>query len=379
VLTSLAEEICNDDSRSDTTAVELLVEALELLRRCLALQEFRYTESQEQAEAFGASEETGGGVNVFAEDTGGENQGSDAESEPEQWASIVEPVTKDSLLDTNLAQLSTLTTLCSILGNLPEASIVPSLAWVEEYSSNILTVQLPAMIEGTGRSAESGVAKAVFISAMLEAGFRREEIDAQTYRRERETAFRDLPVSTSLAALMANVTSLFAFNQALSEFQILPTAAASLPSLRWNALATAASHLATASKVPDLASEDLPKTHLLRGDASLYQFQLSKVPLSYDPALKNSTALLKNAEVFYRNASRLTHDDDERDRCRIQEAIVMLVESNAQSGRAQLETIAAKRGDEWVRDHIEETVADGLLSERDLRDIGLNQCYIEKR
>jgi hypothetical protein len=128
VLTSLAEEICKDDSRSDTAAVGLLVEALELLRRCLALQEFRYTESQEQAEAFGASEETSGGVNVFTEDTGGENEGSDAESETEQWASIIEPVTKDSLLDTNLAQLSTLTTLFSILGNLPEASIVPSLA-----------------------------------------------------------------------------------------------------------------------------------------------------------------------------------------------------------------------------------------------------------
>jgi hypothetical protein len=82
------------------------------------------------------------------------------------------------------------------------------------------------MIEATGRSAEAGVAKAVIISAMLEASFRREEIDAQTYRRERESAFRDLPVSTSFAALMANVTALFAFNQALSESQIPPTAEA---------------------------------------------------------------------------------------------------------------------------------------------------------
>lgn len=373
VSTSIAEEIAKDDSLSDASAVKYLEESLELLQRCLALQEFRYTESQEQAaEALQASEEAGGSGMLMGE-VPQPRGSSDDGSEREQWASIIEPVTKDTLIDTALAQLSTLTTLCGILGSSPQAPGVPSLAWVEEYSSALLSVRLPTLIEGTDRSVEADIAKAVFISAMLEAGYRRGQIDVQTYRQEIDSAFSGLPMSTSFEGLMFNVASLFTFNIALSETGGLPTATTDLASLRWNALSKAISNLAIASKLSDTASEDVPRTHVLRGDASLYQYQLSKPPLSYPPALKNSAALLKNAEVFYRNASRLTHDDEERGKSRVHEAIVMLLEGNAQVGRGQLETIAANRGDLWLRDHIDQVVADELLSSDDLQNIGLSQ------
>lgn len=373
VLTSIAEEIHKNVSASDGLAVRSLEEALELLQRCLALQEFRYTESEEQAaEALQASGEAGGrSIDEAFEQPGNMNAGS--EQEQEQWALIIEPVTKDTLIDTAIAQLSTLTTLCGILGSSPAASGVPSLAWVEEYSSKLLNVRLPTLIEGTRQIHEAVVAKAVFISAMLEAGFRTNKIDLPTYRRERDAAFSELVVSESSASLMANVASLFAFNSALSEAEISSTAIADLASLRWKALATAIVNLATVSKLSDKPSEDLPKTHMLRGDGSLYQYQLSKPPLSYAPAVKNSSALLKNAEVFYRNASRLTNDDEERDRCKVREAIVVSLEGNMQAGRVQLESVTASRGDQWLRDLLEDLAADALLGEDDMQKIGLNR------
>jgi hypothetical protein len=371
VLTSIAEEISKDDALSDVGAVRHLEEALELLQRCLALQEFRYEEAQEQeAEARRAHEEDRGEERPIKE-TREPQEGSEAGSEHEHWASIVEPVTKDTLVDTAIAQLSTLTTLCGILGSSPETLGIPSLAWVEEYSSNLLKVELPALTTGTDRTAEAAIARAVFISAMLEAGFRTNEIEVQTYRRERDAAFSGLDISSSSAALMANVASLLAFNSALSETEGRPPATPEAASLRWNALATAISNLATASKLSDITSEDLPKTHLLRGDASLYQYQLCKPPVSYAPALKNAAALLKNAEVLYRNASRLTQDDEERDRSKVLEAVVTSMEGNTQVGKSQLETLAANRGEKWLREQIDETVAEGLLSDDDLRNVGL--------
>ena len=372
VLTSIAEEVAKDVSLSDASAVTYLEESLELSQRCLALQEFRYTESQEQAAEARQVLEEAGEQDDFMDELSRPAQDSDYGLEDGRWASIVEPVTKDTLIDTALAQLSALTTLCGILGSASQAPDVPSLAWIEEYSSTLLSVRLPTLLEGSERSVEAGIARAVFITAMLEAGYRKGQIDVQTYRQDTDAAFATLPMSTSFDAVMSQAASLFAFNIALSESESVPTASIDLASLRWKALATALSNLATVSKLPDLAAEDISRTHELRGDASLYQYQLSKPPVAYPPAVKHSAALLKNAEVFYRNASRLTYDDEARDKCGLHEAIVMLLAANTQVGRGQVESIATNRGDRWLRERIDEVVADDLLSGDDLRKIGLH-------
>ena len=229
------------------------------------------------------------------------------------------------------------------------------------------------LAEDTGRAAEAAVARAIFLSAMLEAGFRRNQIDVATFRQGRDAAFSDPAISDSITALLAHVASLFAFNSALLETSASQTAMADRASLQWNALAAAISKLATASKLPDTESEELPKTHSLRGDASLYQYQLSKPPLFYPPAIKNSPVLLKNAEVFYRNASRLTHDEDERTKNKVHEAVVMSLQGHTGPARTQIEAIAADQGNGRVRDCVDEMMADGLLSIDDGKNIGLNQ------
>lgn len=176
VLTSMAEEISKDDLISDTSPIKYLEEALELLQRCLILQQLRYTESQEQAaEAVRLAEEYGKANMNVGEDFEAQST-SVAGPDQEQWASVIEPVTKDTLLDTIIAQLSTLTTLCGLLGSSPEGVEVPSLAWVEEYSSQLLNVQLPKLVKDAASTNEADVAKAVLLSALLEAGFRRERL-----------------------------------------------------------------------------------------------------------------------------------------------------------------------------------------------------------
>jgi hypothetical protein len=373
VLTSLAEEVAKDDSLSAASAVTYLEEALELLQRCLTLQEFRYTESQERAAEARQVLEEAGAQDESMDEPSSTGQDSEDGLDDERWASIIEPVTKDTLIDTGLAQLSALTTLCGILGSSPQAPNVPSLAWIEEYSSTLLSVRLPTLVEGSERSVEVGIARAVFITAMLEAGYRKGQIDAQTYWQETDAGFATLPISTSFDASMAQAASLFAFNIALSESESAPTASIDLASLRWKALAASLSNLATASKLPDLAAEDVSRTHELRGDASVYQYRLSKAPVAYPPAIKHAAALLKNAEVFYRNASRLTYDEKERDKSRLHEAVVILLAGNAQAGRGIIETIATNRGDQWLGERIDEVLTHDLLSGDDLQDIGLHQ------
>lgn len=384
VLNSVAEEIFKNESLSDGPAVGCLEEALELLQRCRSLQESSYVQSQELRAAAPeasarAAEETlsenddydDAGLERSRNESGGGNGGSDAEADQEQWALIVEPVTKDTLLDTVTAQLSTLTTLSGILGSSPEAaggSI--GLGWVEEYSSKIVSEEVGRWAEDTDRTVEVATAKAAFISAMLEAGFRQGRIDIQTYKQRRDSAFSKVSNSSSHAALAADAASLFAFNHALSESEADSVRSAEALSLRWSALSTVISKLAAGWKVLEKGPEERTKNQLLRGDGSLYQYQLSKPPFSYALALRSSAVLLANAETFYRNASRLTQDDGERDRSKVQEAILMSLQGKA-TGRAQLGTVAASRGSQWVREHIDQLVADGLVGDEDLRMIGL--------
>lgn len=54
----------------------------------------------------------------------------------DRWATIVEPVTNNTLLDTVLAQVETLTLLCNLT---PLSSEPTLLTFIAEYSSNLLS------------------------------------------------------------------------------------------------------------------------------------------------------------------------------------------------------------------------------------------------
>jgi hypothetical protein len=366
VLTSIAEEMARDASLPDTDALTLLEEALELQSKCLAVQEYVFAESQEHKRAMMDAVELPEPNLANETDIQPQATNADAHESEEQWASIVEPVTKETLLDTIEAQLSTLTTLCSILSSSPASAPASSLAWVEEYSSKLLNVKVPAYLEGTtDRSQDLALVKANFLSALLEAGFRSGNLDAQTYKRERDAAFAvpELDMSSSSICLLANATSLIAFNCALAETMLVDVAP--LSSMRWNALAAAIADLAKGAKLTDTPAEDLPKTHLLRGDASILQYQLSKPSAAYQAAVLNAASLLKNAEVFYRNASKLTKDGNERNEAMLKESLALLIQDKAK-GMAKLQALVNTQGSQWTMAQVDDMMTEGLFDGEDL-------------
>jgi hypothetical protein len=134
ILTSLVEATTDSGSNPGPDSLSLLEEALGLFQRCLAVQEYHYTESQAQAAAI-PEDASMDDVDVPDTEDGGASLASD-EPQDDRWATIVEPVTNSTLLDTVLAQLETLILLC----NLTPASSEPTLlTFITEYSSNLLS------------------------------------------------------------------------------------------------------------------------------------------------------------------------------------------------------------------------------------------------
>jgi hypothetical protein len=105
-----------------------------LFQRCLALQEYQYTESQAQAEV-PTDDASMDDARLSDTEDGGASLTSD-EPQDERWATIVEPITNNTLLDTILAQIETLTLLCNLI---PASSEPTLLTFITEYSSNLLS------------------------------------------------------------------------------------------------------------------------------------------------------------------------------------------------------------------------------------------------
>lgn len=120
VLTSLAQAIDNTND-----PLPLLEEAIELFQRCLTLQEYYHTEYLDRLDNSDPTKNPAENTPVHADTP----PSREASLEAERWATIVEPVTVDTLLDTILAQLETLTTLASMI----PADSTKGLVWIEEY------------------------------------------------------------------------------------------------------------------------------------------------------------------------------------------------------------------------------------------------------
>jgi hypothetical protein len=126
----------SSDSRSNPgpDSLALLEEALGLFQRCLSLQEFQYTEFQAQAEA-PTDDASMDDADVPSAEEGGASLSSD-EPQDDRWATIIEPITNETLLDTILAQVETLTLLCNLI---PASSEPTLLTFITEHSSNLLS------------------------------------------------------------------------------------------------------------------------------------------------------------------------------------------------------------------------------------------------
>jgi hypothetical protein len=144
ILVSLTEKLA--ESPSGPAPLHLIEEALRLFQKCLEVQEKQAkdsaAQSQEAQSMFDTEHNSGdvsdteeGGV-AITEDTSMDIDGGEP-AQDERWASIIEPVTNSVLLDTILAQLETLTTMCGLIVGVDERAI----GWIEQYAKDLIEVK----------------------------------------------------------------------------------------------------------------------------------------------------------------------------------------------------------------------------------------------
>ena len=364
VLTSIVEAISDSPTPISIDPIPLLEESLELFQRCLTLQELQHTESLAQQEAISQEAEPDnedGGVSI-------NQDASSTSSEPAQddrWATILEPVTNDTLLDTLLATLETLTTLCGLIN----ADAGKGLAWVEEYASSLLTTKLPAYLTDTGREQDAGLTRANFMAAAADANFRAQRIDVATYTRAIDESYSSLDLKQNPEGLVNKAEALITYNVSLRLFHLpnatSPQSKQALLS-RWQALSAALDSLTAASKLP--SADNLPKIHLARGDTELLRFQLGQPPNDHDAAAKNGAILVKNAEKFYRGAKALAAAaaaEKEREEASVKEALAAAMGGDAQGLKEAIKLLGSTKA------VLEDAIDEGLVSVDQLVAMGI--------
>lgn len=363
VLTAIAEDLASgeDDEGNEAQALKILQEALDLQSKCLSVQKHKYQEFLEQERVANEQEEAGDDQHMA--DTKDDTPQEDAREE-EEWFNVVEPVTHDTLIDTIVAQLGTLTTFCSILSSSPKAAPANSLSWVEELSGSLLQEAQKFSSDQPERLQEIALAKGNLVSTMLEAGYKSGKVDAETYKRERDTAFAaaELQLEKSYDGLVANARSLLAFNSALIDGQ--NGDASRHATLRWNALTASIAQLKSASTIQGISQEDIAMTHLLRGDASMYLYTMGyDIPIhpSYQPAKDTAAQNVKNTVVYYRNASRLSQDQEEKDVSSFKSAVAQFFSEGARD--LSIVFKASQRDSQWTTQQLDDMVTENPILE----------------
>ena len=340
-------------------AVKLLQEAIELFQRCLMLQELRFTESQEQFSQLESPETPNAGSQAETEDSD-DQQSSDPQ---EQWVAIVEPVTKDTLVDTAVAQLDTLTTLSNLLTFNPDAGV----SWVEEYSSELLRTKFPAYLKGSNRHHEASLSRARFICALSEVLYRSQRIEVETYHREIMCAYGpELDLLADPGGLCSKADALTSLNAAVGGLPpVDPNALSKSLTLRWQSLSSALDALTAASKIP--GADHLSKIHLARGDVEMHRWRLGHPPWGHAMAQQNAPTLIRNAQTYYRGAAALARRDGAAEEARdgvCKEALAAALEGQ----KGKLEQLKASAPRELLT-VAEDMVEDGFVSPMDMESL----------
>jgi tetratricopeptide (TPR) repeat protein len=298
VLSSLAEATHEASGNEPSNAINLIDEAITLFQQCLLQQEMQYQESLTQAAGFAADED--GGVSLSQQHTSdGHEVPPDEPGPAEEWASVIEPVTTQSLLDTACALLDTLALSCTFL----KPATVQTTSAILATANHITNEKIPKYLQDIDAISHKDVwlAGAHFRRAYLEASYRASLIDAQSYEDNLIAAYADTTSGpTNLAQSASYLTSyadaLTALNGAFADMNVAPLT-------RWKSLTKALEYMTTATKAPD--AENVPELHVGRGDIELLRFMLSSAPGLPDTLTNDKVraTLLKNAATYYSGAA----------------------------------------------------------------------------
>ena len=361
VLTSLAEAVSEGRKSSESSrdeALRLFQESLEFFQRCLNVQEFKLTQDQENSrqEALPPNND----YNARVENP----SNTPLDSSEEVWASVEEPITKEALLDTIIAQLDTLTAICTL------GPSHTGLAWVEEYHRTTLKDRIAVYVNGSSRYHEASLAHAKLTCALSDEAFRGGRLDLPTYERDLNAAFnsQDLDLSNNPPGLCDKADAELAF---IASVQITLQQAQSIElgqisSTCWKHITKALDSLTAASKLPD--AQNLPRIHLRRGDCELLRLHLGDAPLKYHLAVKSASTLLKNAEVYFRGAASLAKKgvaaEEEQNEAEVKQSLVAGL-----AGDTEKLSLLVKTRRDLVESIVMEMRDEGLLGEESLQKI----------
>ncbi|KAG9234266.1 hypothetical protein BJ875DRAFT_462044 [Amylocarpus encephaloides] len=367
ILTSLAEELNAKNPynvESDQASCGLLEEAVGLFQRCLVVQEGEYTEFQRQIMA--DLPDTSSPSNVNAQDGSPTTTGTIAErpEKIEQWVSVREEVTKDDILDTFIAFVQALSTLCNRSSRL-ERDADKFLHTVESFAGGGLINKLQLLARDTAKQIDAAIAAAGLMSAVSEAKYRLglPGNDFKAYSENVQHAWSKLELKQHAQGLWNRSEAYITASQALSDHD--GSLASQITKVQWTLYSLAAADLTSASSFRD--DENIGKIFLVRGDVELLRAGLGRPHSIFEMTAKTAETLVRNAEKYYRGAKNLSQGEDTWEE--FEEAVVKETLAKAMLGDSkELKDVRTKiaRADEILQ----EALVDGLFVESMLEVAG---------
>lgn len=420
VLTSLAEELESEIRTSDAVkeAIRvLLVEADELLTKCLASQQQEYEQmridiakAQAEQEQQDPAQLQQGTAEASRQDD--METSSTTSSTPGDWAVVEEPLTPETILETCTAQLDVLTLLLGLY-DLPD---LPSIEPRAQYGLQVANTVIPTLINFlndnpfqkpkdepsgptlslTSSTAEEDLttspkddaflAVANFQAALAEIAYRNNQTTAPQYATAIESLFSSLtqPPQTPnqnpayLNALAAYADALIELASAITDH---PTHVPSSPTFtsdletQWTALTTAQTILTQLSKPPNttlLPASRLADTFLARGDTDLHRFRLASSEVAKPVWMNSKATLVANAGVFYRGARSYAEKAAKMDvytTANAKAVVAEVMKETVTSGGVPVGRETWKREGDEVKRVLEQMVEEGILGREEAEGI----------
>ncbi|KAF1958855.1 hypothetical protein CC80DRAFT_490637 [Byssothecium circinans] len=351
VLTSLAESVLDAESQqmAKIPARTLLEEAVNLFTKCLATQQEEYERVRLEIEGLKAQAEGEGQQGDF-EPSGSAAKGADEDdissttsSGPGEWATVEEPLTPETILETCTAQLGALTTLLSLY----DPSEVVNIEAMAHNGLSTANTAIPTLIALLGDSPfkkeepekapgptlsiasdtasnkfetttkdDALLAVATFQAALAELQYKASQITATEYAATIETLFSPFtqPIQSPdqqpihLNAVCACADALIDLSSAISDTPSHTSSSSSHATdqeIQWTALTAAQKLLTQLSSAPNntiLPASRLADAYLARGDVELFRFHISFSETAKPAWVSARNVLVGNAGVYYRGA-----------------------------------------------------------------------------
>lgn len=301
ILTSIVEELDDECPHPDfPNPLLLLEEATTLFQQCLGIQEALLKDCIAQTID---DKETGdlmdvdlddGGVSITNASSVHDNDSS--VTRDECWATIIEPITGNTILETIVASFETLTTYCHLIT--PQNS--QTLNEIQKFAQKLNT-RFESTLADNNLLTEAYLTEAIYKCSFVTALLRCSLINIPMSLQAIDDAFADRCSDDNPRGLCEYADALLAHNNAIRIFSSEKEACQNL-NLRWKALTQALDYLSRASKLSDI--ENVGKVHLARGDAELSRYQLGQLERPLKVSFDNAKTLLINAVKYYRGSKK---------------------------------------------------------------------------